>query len=101
MTPNHRLQRSIASNLAHRVSVLPRITEARYIADHTIWLRFSDGVEGEVDLSRELEGAVFEQLKDVELFKSFGLPPEHRTLVWSNGADFATEFLRSAVRIAA
>jgi hypothetical protein len=81
--------------------MLPRITDARYIADHTIWLRFADGVEGEVDLSRELEGEVFEPLKDVAYFKSFSLHPELRTLVWPNGADFAPEFLRSAVRIAA
>jgi hypothetical protein len=81
--------------------MLPRITHARHIANHTIWLRFADGVEGEVDLYRELEGEVFEPLKDVEYFKSFKLHPELRTLVWSNGADFAPEFLRSAVRIAA
>ncbi len=45
--------------------MLPRITDARHIANHTIWLRFADGIEGEVDLSRELEGEVFEPLKDV------------------------------------
>jgi hypothetical protein len=81
--------------------MLPRITDARYIADHTIWLRFADGVEGEVDLSRELEGEVFEPLKDEEYFKSFRLHPELKTLVWPNGADFAPEFLRATVRIAA
>jgi hypothetical protein len=81
--------------------MLPRITDARYIADHTIWLRFADGVEGEVDLSRELEGEVFEPLKDAEYFKSFRLHPELKTLVWPNGADFAPEFLRAAVRVAA
>lgn len=81
--------------------MLPRITAARYVAGHTIWLRFADGVEGEVDLSRELVGEVFEPLKDVEYFKSFRLHPELRTLVWSNGADFAPEFLRSAMHIAA
>jgi hypothetical protein len=81
--------------------MLPRITDARYIAEHTIWLRFADGVEGEVDLSRELEGEVFEPLKDEEYFKSFRLHPELKTLVWPNGADFAPEFLRATVRIAA
>jgi hypothetical protein len=81
--------------------MLPRITDARYIADHTIWLRFADGVEGVVDLSRELEGEVFEPLKDEEYFKSFRLHPELKTLVWPNGADFAPEFLRATVRIAA
>ena len=61
--------------------MLPRITDARYIAEHTIWLCFADGVEGEVDLSRELEGEVFEPLKDEEYFKSFRLHPELKTLV--------------------
>ncbi len=81
--------------------MLPRITDARHIANHTIWLSFADGVEGEVDLSRELEGDVYEPSKDAGSFKSFRLDPELRTLVWPNGADFAPEFLRSAVRIAA
>lgn len=81
--------------------MLPRIEEARYIANHTVWLRFSDGAEGEVDLSNELYGEVFEPLKACEYFKGFRLHPELRTLVWPNGADFAPEFLRSALRVAA
>ena len=79
--------------------MLPRSTDARHIANHTIWLRFADGVEREVDMSRELESDVFEPLQDVGFFKSFRLDPELGALVWPNGADFAPEFLRSAVRI--
>jgi len=80
---------------------LPRISEARHVAGHTIWLRFVDGAEGEVDLSRELEGEVFEPLRSVEHFKSLKLDPELHTVVWPNGADFAPEFLRALVRVAA
>ena len=71
--------------------MLPRIADARYVERHTIWLRFADGTEGEV----------FEPLKDKEYFKAFRLHPELRTVVWPNGADFAPEFLRAALRIAA
>lgn len=81
--------------------MLPRITDARYIAGHTVWLRFADGAEGEVELSGELHGEVFEPLRDPEVFRSFRLHPELRTLVWPNGADFAPEFLRAALRVAA
>ena len=77
------------------------ITHARYVADHTVWLRFSDGVEGEVDLSDELHGEVFEPLKDTAYFQQLQVHPELRTVVWPNGADFAPEFLRSALRVAA
>lgn len=81
--------------------MLPRLIEARHVAGHTVWLRFADGAEGEVDLSRALEGPIFEPLKQVETFRSFHLHPELKTLVWPNGADFAPEFLRDALRVAA
>jgi hypothetical protein len=61
--------------------MLPRIVDAHYVSGFKIWIRFSDGVEGDVDLSRELTGPIFEPLRDVEAFKSFRLHPELRT--WS------------------
>lgn len=81
--------------------MLPHVIEARYVAGYTVWLRFSDGAEGEVDLSKELQGPVFEPLKDVALFRRFTVHPELKTLVWPNGADLAPEFLRAAIKIAA
>ena len=80
--------------------MLPRISDARYVEGHTIWLRFADGTEGEVSLVAELDGEVFEPLKDPEYFKTFKLHPELRTVVWPNGADFAPEFLRASLRVA-
>ena len=81
--------------------MLPLISDARYFEVHTIWLRFADGTEGEVNLETELDGEVFEPLKDSEYFKTFKLHPELRTVVWPNGADFAPEFLRASLRVAA
>ena len=68
--------------------MLPHIIEGRYVSGHTVWLRFSDGAEGEVNLSNELHGPVFEPLRNVEVFRQFVVHPELRTLVWPNGADF-------------
>ncbi|MGH8287117.1 MAG: DUF2442 domain-containing protein [Steroidobacteraceae bacterium] len=65
--------------------MLPRIIEARYVAGFSVWLRFADGLEGEVDLSRELTGPIFEPLQDVEEFRRLRLHPELRTIVWPNG----------------
>ncbi len=81
--------------------MIPRVTEARYISGRTIWLRFSDGAEGEVDLSSEIHGEVFEPLHDVEYFRHFEVSRELGTVVWPNGADFAPEFLRASVKVAA
>lgn len=75
------------------------VLDARYVRDYVVWLRFNDGVTGEVDLSGELEGPVFEPLRDLELFKRFKI--SCHTLAWDNGADFAPEFLREHVQVAA
>jgi hypothetical protein len=33
---------------------MPRLVEARYVRDFVIWIRFNDGIEGEVDLAGKL-----------------------------------------------
>jgi hypothetical protein len=55
----------------------------------------------DVDLTNELHGPIFEPLRNVEAFRRFHVHPELRTIVWENGADFAPEFLRSSLRVAA
>lgn len=78
-----------------------RIVEAEYVGDYKIWLRFDDGVAGEVDLADDLTGPVFQPLRNPLSFRAFRLHPELRTLVWPNGADFAPEFLRDKLTLAA
>jgi hypothetical protein len=73
------------------------VDEARYVRDYVVWLRFSDGASGEVDLASELEGEVFEPLRDLARFRQFSL--KCHTLTWENGADFAPEFLRQRVAV--
>jgi len=75
--------------------MIPWVKNAKYIKDYTVWLSFNDGTEGYVDLSSELEGEVFEPLKDIDYFKSFKIVGH--TLSWDNGADFAPEFLREQI----
>ena len=78
--------------------MLPRLREAKYRREYRIWVRFADGIEGEIDLKDELWGEVFESLKDKAMFESFSLNQELETIVWSNGADFAPEFLYQKLR---
>jgi hypothetical protein len=77
--------------------MFPRLTEAKYTSDYHLWLTFSDGREGEIDLAEELWGEVFEPLKNIDMFKSFVLDMELNTLCWSTGADLAPEFLYAKV----
>ena len=83
------------------METLVRIVDARHVRDYVVWLRFSDGLAGEVDLSGELDGPVFEPLRDLATFRCVRLHPELHTIVWPNGADFAPEFLHERIRVPA
>ena len=67
------------------------ITQASYINDYKLSLKFNDGAEMTVDLENELNGSVFNPLKDKSKFKKFSIV--FNTIEWENGADFAPEYL--------
>ena len=75
-----------------------RVLEARYLGGHCVWLRFDDGLEGEIDLGPDLvgrlRGPVFEPLRDPTYFAQFTVD---WTLTWPNGADLAPESLYARV----
>jgi hypothetical protein len=77
------------------------VVEARYVSGYTVWLRFRDGIAGEIDLSAALQGSMFDAVRDPALFRRFSVHPEFHTLVWPNGADLAPEYLHDNVRVTA
>ncbi len=58
--------------------MIPRVIDAKYIKGYTLFLRFSDGSEGEVDFEQELEGEIFEPLRNIPYFKNFSVHLSHR-----------------------
>ena len=74
------------------------VVAVRPLGGTALWLRFSDGAEGEVELGPELDGPVFGPLRDPAVFAQARVDPELRTVAWPNGADLAPEFLRGLVR---
>ena len=76
------------------------VVEVELHPPFTLHLSFSDGSEGYVDLWSELEGAVFEPLRDASFFARVAINNELGTISWPNGADFAPEFLHSRLQTA-
>lgn len=68
-------------------------TEVTPAPGYRLALRFNNGEAGIVDLANELEGEVFEPLKDPALFATAHQDPLMKTAAWDNGADLAPEFL--------
>jgi hypothetical protein len=69
--------------------MLPDVIEVRPTGVHRLWLRFDDGVEGEIDLGPHLtfEG-VFAPLEDQAYFREVSVDAELGTIHWPNGADW-------------
>lgn len=67
--------------------------QVAHLKDFTLRVEFSDGSIKDVDLSHELDGEVFEPLRDPELFSQVTVNPETGTIEWPNGADLAPEYL--------
>lgn len=69
------------------------VLKAEYRGGYELWIEFSDGQSGVIDLEEDLWGPMFEPLRDRELFKQFQVSDEVHTIVWPNDADFAPEHL--------
>jgi hypothetical protein len=80
--------------------MIPRVISAKHAGGYRVWMRFHDGLEGEVDLSDVLWGPVFEPLKSVDEFAKVYVEPEWHTLAWPNGADLAPESLYDRLKSA-
>ena len=76
--------------------MLKDIIEAHPLSDFRLFLRFEDGVEGEVDLSKFVRfDGIFESLKDPSRFAQVRVHPELGTVFWPNGADLDPDVLYS------
>lgn len=73
--------------------MLLHVNAARYLDGYRIEVTFSDGRVGVADLADALSGPVFAALKDRGEFAKFTVDAELGTIVWTNGADMAPEYL--------
>lgn len=70
------------------------VTAATAKPNFRLWVQFSDGTQGEVDLAdfvRNDQRPIVKALSDPALFA--GLRVDLDTVVWPNGFDLAPEFL--------
>jgi hypothetical protein len=74
------------------------VVGAVYRGGYRIELEFDDGERGVVDFTKYLEGGgIFEQLKDLAVFREFSVNEELGTLTWGNELDIAPETLYAEV----
>ena len=74
--------------------MLKDIVEVRPLGGYRLYLRFEDGVAGELDFADRLrfEG-VFAPLRDPAVFAQVRIHPDLGTVVWPTGADLDPDVL--------
>lgn len=78
--------------------MLKDVVEVRPLEGYQLFLRFEDGVQGEVDLASLVEfKGIFAPLKDREFFAQARVDRELGTVVWPNGADLDPDVLYAHV----
>ncbi|MBI3635873.1 MAG: DUF2442 domain-containing protein [Candidatus Rokubacteria bacterium] len=78
--------------------MLRDVVEVRPLEGYRVFLRFDDGVQGELDLEPLLSpfDGVFAPLRDAARFREVFVD-DGGTIAWPNGADLAPEVLYSKV----
>jgi hypothetical protein len=72
------------------------VTDAKYAGDYKISVEFNDGCRFIADFESVIKSdsrPIVQQLADIDAFKDFTL--QAYTITWSNGVDFAPEFIKS------
>jgi Protein of unknown function (DUF2442) len=65
-----------------------RVLAYQVLGPYTLRVQFDDQSWQTIDFELILRGAMYGQLRNLELFNQVRIDPEVQTLVWPNGADF-------------
>jgi hypothetical protein len=74
------------------------VIEVRPIKDYRLWLKFDDGIAGDVDISKIVDfKGVFKPLQNKTYFRRVRIVKDMGTISWPNDADIDPLVLHSAV----
>ncbi len=59
-----------------------KIIACKPLPNYRVWIRFADGLEGEVNLNHLVGKGIFEAWKSVEFFNQVRIDPISDTLTW-------------------
>jgi Protein of unknown function (DUF2442) len=77
------------------------IVEVRPLGGHRLFIRFEDGLAGELDFSEFLDfRGVFTDLRDPARFAEVRVVADWGTIAWPNGADLDPDVLHERVLVA-
>lgn len=73
--------------------MFPKIMKVSAVKPYSLWLQFSDGTEGVVDLSNVAGKGVFSRWNDPAFFQSVRIDSESNAIAWGEGIDICPDSL--------
>jgi len=73
--------------------MLYRIVDVKALPQYRLWVRFENGIEGEVDVSDLVGKGVFKVWEDTRVFEEVYVDDETCTVAWPGGLDLAPDAL--------
>ena len=74
-----------------------RIIACEARPNYILWVRFEDGVEGEVDLANLVGHGVFQAWESLEFWQSVRVDPESETVAWGEEIDLDPYVLKQDI----
>lgn len=71
-----------------------KIVDCEPHENYKLWIRFDDGLSGEVDLSFLAGKGVFKAWESIDFFKSVHIDPKSETVAWGEDLDLDPYVLR-------
>ena len=75
-----------------------KILACKPLPNYHLWIRFDDGLEGEVDLNHLVGKGVFEAWKSVEFFNQVRVDSKSDTVAWGDDLDLDPYVLREKIK---
>ena len=64
--------------------IMPRITKVKALSPYKLWLHYSDGESGEVDLSGMKGKGIFKKWDQPGYFQKVFIPKDHSAVAWDD-----------------
>jgi hypothetical protein len=74
-----------------------KIVGCRPLPNYHVWIRFDDGLEGEVDLRHLVGKGIFAAWESVEFFNQVRIDPKTNTITWGDEIDLDPYVLREKI----
>lgn len=75
-----------------------KIVDCKAKANYLLWIKFADGLEGEIDLSSLVGKGVFKAWESKEFFDSVHIDPVSETVSWGEDIDLDPYVLREDIK---